>query len=63
MNRPKKFMRASKKILRANRLPQEIFTTFSCAFPYRHEQHEGSLLFPCAQVIGSERRRWERSRL
>lgn len=57
------FMRASEKYTRANRSPEEIFTIFSCAVPYRHEQQEGSLHFRRAQAIGLERRRWQRSHL
>ena len=57
------FMRASEKYTRANSSPEEIFTTFSCAVPYRHEQQEGSLHFRRARVIGFERQRWQRSYL
>jgi len=44
------FMRASEKYTRANRSPEKIFTTFSCALPYCHKQHDVSL--PLAALRG-----------
>jgi len=47
---PKIFMRASEKYTRADRSPEKIFTTFSCAVPYRHGQPDMSL--PLAALSG-----------
>lgn len=44
------FMRASEKYTHANRSPEKIFTIFSRALPYRHEQHDVSL--PLAALRG-----------
>jgi hypothetical protein len=39
----KKFMQANKKILPANQVPEEIFTIFSRALPYRHDHWKVNL--------------------